>query len=529
MRIFLIPVRKLFDKLYAVKISVTVLLIFVVVSSGAQSYFTTKLKPGPHPVGFKAGVHYDLGRPPIRGQFSAFRKGRAVHISVWYPASPKANHQPMMYGEYLDEVSRMLNPREVTKRTRAEAIHQHNILLSQLGGDSTLFLKHLGPVMNSITRAYRNAALHSGSFPVLIYPESPHLNNILCEYLSSYGYIVVSVSRHGTLTPEFEWQSVKGIETLVQDCQFALSVIRKEFKTAGEELAVMGTGMNASAGLAWMMRNPDVDALVSLEGGILTGYEYGLIQKSPYFDITQVKSPMLVMHSPHESVKPEFIDHYKYADRFMMSLPFMREFYYLNFGVWEKTIPGILGPAPGDTREGFEWMARYTLGFLDWHLKTGTQGRTFFDSTPEQNGVPSGMIVSAVKYAIDVPLSEDELMALNRDEGFGEMLASVQKAIGEDSSAYSFGTFVSVGGKLISSQAYEDGARWAEVFQKVFPQAASAYTMAGRCYLELKKDEHAIVMYSNALDLLPADAYIPQADKEMLRESIRNRLKQLSQ
>jgi hypothetical protein len=145
----------------------------------------------------------------------------------------------------------------------------------------------------------------------VIYPENPNLNNILSEYLASYGYIVVSVSRHGTLDAEFEWQNVRGIETLVQDCQFALAAIKKEFKIKDDDVAVMGTGMNASGGLAWMMRNPLIDALVSLEGGILTGYEYGLIQKSPYFDIHSVDRSILGMHSPHESVDPKLIERYK--------------------------------------------------------------------------------------------------------------------------------------------------------------------------------------------------------------------------
>jgi hypothetical protein len=67
------------------------------------SYFQTKLDPGPHKVGFKAGVHFDIGRPPLKEQFAAYRGGRAVHISVWYPAKPKNNHPRMMYAEYVDE------------------------------------------------------------------------------------------------------------------------------------------------------------------------------------------------------------------------------------------------------------------------------------------------------------------------------------------------------------------------------------------------------------------------------------------
>jgi hypothetical protein len=367
-----------------------VCLVFIWSPSLAQGYFDTTLKPGPYVVGFKAGIHYDLGRPPLAEQFARYRHGRAVHLSVWYPAKIKSNHPPMRFMEYIDEVSRMINPKEVTKRTRKESIDAMTTLVSQLGGDSTLLLKHLGSLLNSTTHAYRNAAHVGGDFPILIYPESPHLNSILSEYLASHGFIVVSVSRHGTLTKDFEWKSVRGIETLVQDCQFALSVVKREFDTDDQRMAVIGTGMNASAGLAWAMRSPEIDAVVSLEGGILTSYEYNLLKTSPYFDTMRVTSPMLVIYSPHEVVDARLIGHYPFADRHMLYLPQMTEFRYLNFGVWEKRIEGILLYAPGDTCTGFEWMARYTLYFLDWQLRQGYHGKEFFDNSPAQHGLSPG-------------------------------------------------------------------------------------------------------------------------------------------
>jgi hypothetical protein len=396
-----LTVAELKTKNQCMNTCITVLLVLQTCQVFSQSHIKTTLKQGPHQVGFKAGVHYDLGRPPIKGQFSAFQQGRAVHVSVWYPATTKANHPPMVFSEYVDEISRMLNPREVTKRTRMESIHQMNLVLSQLGGNSALVDKHLAALLNSSTNAFRNASTQAGSFPVVVYPESPYLNSMLCEYLASYGYIVVSVSRHGTLTTDAEWQAVRGIETLIQDCQFALSVLKKEFKSAGPGLAVMGTGMNASAGLGWMMRNPSIDGLVSLDGGILTGYADSLVQKSPYFDVTQVNKPMLVMHTQREPVETKAVDQYTYADRFILRLPYMRDFPCTNVAVWEKTFPGMLVPSSGDTGQGFEWMARYVLYFLDWQLKMGIHGKSFFDETPEAHGVPTGMMELSVIRGVE--------------------------------------------------------------------------------------------------------------------------------
>jgi tetratricopeptide (TPR) repeat protein len=510
-------------------------LLFVILSSLTagtclgQSYFQTRLDAGPYKVGFKTGIHFDIGRPPIKEQYAAYRQGRAVHISVWYPAKPKNNHPKMMYAEYVDEVSRMINPQEVTKKTRTKSSQQMSLLLSQLGGDSLILKKHLPALLAENVNAYKNAAYLDGAYPILIYPESPNLNNLLSEYLASYGYIVVSISRHGTLDADFEWQTVRGIETLVQDCQFALTVVKKEFKIKDDAVAAMGTGMNASAGLAWMMRDPSIDALVSLEGGILTGYEYGLIQKSPYFDFYRVDRPILAIHSPHESVNPKLIDHYKYADRYMISLPQMREFYYLNFGVWEKTMPGILGPSPGDTKLGYEWMARYTMFFLDWKLKQGYHGRTFYESKPEDRGIPAGLLEYSFIPHLDVPPTSKELLSLNEAEGFSKMLEEVKKYQQQDSAAFSFETYVAIGQQLMAEKKFEEGTQWAANFQQFFPAAASAYTIAGRCFLELGNRTDAIAMYSSALRLIPSDTYLQPSDKEYLKSAIENRLKQLSQ
>ncbi|MDH4090495.1 MAG: hypothetical protein OEV24_08505 [Cyclobacteriaceae bacterium] len=394
------------------KIWLAVLFIFQLEQTIGQQFIQTALKQGPYKVGFKAGIHYDMGRPPLQEQFMRFRQGRGVHISVWYPATVKANHPNMMFSGYVDEISRMVNPREVTKRTRTESIHRMNVELSRAGGDSIVMLSHLAELLNANTHAFRNASYIEGSFPILVYPESPHFNNILIEYLASYGYVVVSVSRHGTFTEDFNGQHVSEIETAVQDCQFALSVIKKEFKASGQPMAVVGTGISALTGLAWMMRDPSIEALVSIDGAILNSLEYELIKKSPYFDINHSTKPMLVMHSPQASANPDLINNYRYADRYLLSLPHLRELYYLNLGAWEKMMPGILGPSPGDASVGFEWLALYTLYFLDWKLKQGYHGRRFFEETPVQNGVPSGLMEYYFIPGKEVPSTEKELIAI---------------------------------------------------------------------------------------------------------------------
>jgi hypothetical protein len=320
---------------------------------------------------------------------------------------------------------------------------------------------------------------------------------------------------------------VRGIESLTQDCQFAFGIIKKEFNLVEPPLAVMGVGMNASAGLAWMMRSSDVDALLSLEGGILTGYEYNLIQKSPWFDKTKVVKPMLVMHSPHESVNAGLIDNYKYADRYMVRFPRMSEFHYLNYGIWEASMAGILGPAPGDTKTSSEWMMRYSLNFLDFRLKQKESGKKLLSNSIEQNPIPSGVAEYSFKPAFKIPPSETELEALRQTTGFDAMLAEVKRYQRDDPMAFTFDTFFTIGQKLITAREFEKGTQWAAAFAQSYPDAASAFTIAGRCHLELGQKEKAIQNYTTALKLLPSDPNFDPGQKDQFKAQIEKRLEQL--
>jgi hypothetical protein len=379
------------------KLHFLLLLFFCQFAIAQDPYQDANLTFGAYKAGFRSGIFYDESRPALNEQ--VLKKGRAVHISVWYPAQVPVNAKPMYFKAYVDDITRMINPASVSIATTRDAIQQIKILTAQLHGDSVIIGQHISKLLASETKAFSDVVPVEGSFPVVFYPENSWLNNVMCEFLASHGYIVVSTSRHGSTSADFEWQTVNGIETLVKDSQYALSILINQFKLKDPPIAVMGVGMNASAGLAWMMRDTKVKALVSLEGGILTRYEYGLIQKSPHFSKEHVKNPMLIIHSPHESVNPDLIDNYAHADRHMVHLPRMSEFYYLNFGVWENTMTGILGPAPGDTRTGFKWEALYTLNFLDWHLKQKESGRLFFAKTPEQLGAPKGIVEYRLKPA----------------------------------------------------------------------------------------------------------------------------------
>lgn len=363
----------------------------MVLNLNAQGVFQSDLVYGKYPVGFKAVQTIDYTRASLlSGPKQA--AGRAIQLYIWYPAE-KANTNPLLYHDYL---ASRFGP---TQAIRAGFFHS----VAELGGDTTLFQGVFPKMAQSKTKAYREAKIASGQFPLIIFPDQVHLQNILCEYLASWGFIVVSPVIQGPFTEPMQYDPA-GIETGVADMQFALGYLRKNFPVQ-RNFAVMGLGFNATLALALQMRNPDVKALISLEGGITTPFEEELIERSPYYNVERCTAPILVIHAPHPDVKPELVDKYKYAERVFQFYPQSSEFYFLNFGIWERHLKNILPKANrGNTWQSFTHAAQSIQWFLNWKLKQDEKARMALFNTTEAKELVS----TSLKAAAGLPTTGNQ-------------------------------------------------------------------------------------------------------------------------
>lgn len=71
----------------------------------------------------------------------------------------------------------------------------------------------------------------------------------------------------------------------------------------------------------------------------------------------------------------------------------MRHADFLAYPAFERILPGFSGAefAP-DAHAGFVWVNRYTLHFLDEHLRESGHSERFMSSTAESNGAPPGLM-----------------------------------------------------------------------------------------------------------------------------------------
>lgn len=148
-------------------------------SAKAQSteVFTFSEPPGPLPVGLQVVQQYERSHG-VSPSMQPKEQTRPIQTLVWYPAQA-ARAQSMTIADYakLLETETSFDKPALTK-------------------DSADILEGIKPALGSHTRAFRDAPKQAGRYPIVIYAPSsaaPSWENAdLCEYLASYGYVVIA-------------------------------------------------------------------------------------------------------------------------------------------------------------------------------------------------------------------------------------------------------------------------------------------------------------------------------------------------
>ncbi|HEX8139621.1 MAG TPA: hypothetical protein VF544_18825 [Pyrinomonadaceae bacterium] len=495
------------------------------------------LRPGPYHVGYRTIYAYDLSRPSIKVESARAnglgQRGRQMQINVWYPAQMSRGSRPMLFEEYAELLLQEVDFAPLTsaqKRLSAEKFLESPV---ELGGDAAQIRPLLPALMKMETAATKDARPAGGHFPLVIFPayKSPAVQSIMCEYLASHGFVVASTGLKGTLDSDPEI-SVAGLETHSADLQFVMGRLRALPFVDGEKLALMGVGFIASGCLALQTRNPEVDALISLDGGIPSAFEDRMLKRTPYWDVSAIRVPLLAIHAPHPNIDPAFFDQYKYSIRHIVHFPRMSEFYFLNYGMIERFVPGIIGKPPGDTKLGYEWASRYCLHFLKAYLKGEAESLAFLRNEPARNLVPEGLRLSmTLKKGLAPPPTMPEIKVMIREKGFESVVALYNQLRREDPQPFSQEKLADLSSWLAYRRDPEWKARRALALIRVesYPESARAHFALAGVAAQLAEKELARKHYREALRLLESDPdpVLDYALRKRIEQSARQGLKSL--
>ena len=368
------------------------------------------LAAGPYPVGFRTVFTYDLSRPSVPysdwdGKLypTDIQPGRQMQINIWYPADIAAADQKLTFGHYVDLMARQTDFGPIDENKRRFANEQFISKTNALGGNGTFTEEKLDTLRNMPTAAYFDPKHVPQKFPLIVFPNgaSPAFQSIMSEFFASHGFVVAAGALKGqyAMTEDI---TARGFETAVDDLGFLVNEVLKLGQADPERICLIGNAITSSQIVAHQTRNSRIDCLVSLDGGFLSEFDQSILRRTTFYEPQQVNKPILAIYAPHPSIDPQNIDHLVYSRRFLLHFPQMSEFHFLNYGAFERFMPGIIGEPKGDVQTGFELAARYCLRFFEAFLQGNRESEIFLSRAPSP-AVAEHIDKAEVKEALPSP------------------------------------------------------------------------------------------------------------------------------
>jgi pimeloyl-ACP methyl ester carboxylesterase len=501
---------------------VTFLLIALVIAAHAQSapvvvpgdqrfHFTEK--PGPDAVGLKVVEQYDFSRSyrPVTDELGKPYQGeraRPLQTLIWYPAQ-KSSAKPMTVGDYGDLLATEISFGK-----------------PKLSPDWKDWLDGMKPTLKDSMRAVRDAPLLSGRFPVVIY--APSLSSMswenadLCEYLASYGYVVVASPDMGA-TSRAMTADLAGISAQAQDISFLIGYARTLPDTDMSEIAVAGFSWGGISNLLAAARDNRIDALVALDGSMR--YFPGLVKAATNVHPDQMTIPMLfftqgptsleklAQNTPNKDTDgPNVLNEWTHGDLITvddMALVHTEHssMYQRNEWIWDsypKNHKADYSRADGIV--GYAWVARYTLEFLDAYLKHDAQAMAFLKKTPAEVGVPPHMMTVNFRAGKGIPATLDAFRAELGRQGFDHAPA-IYAAMLKDQQDFKLDedAVIRWAYELMEENHLPEATDLFKLDVQVFPGSWNGYDSLGEAYTKAGQKQLAIDNYKKSLELNPAN------------------------
>jgi len=273
--------------------------------------------------------------------------------------------------------------------------------------------------------AIRDAPMKAGRFPVVIYAPSlnaPATENIeLCEFLASQGFVVIASPSMGA-TSRSMTVDISGANAEAQDISFLIDFAVTLPDTNVSELAVAGYSWGGMAALFASARDKRIDALISLDGSFR--YSPGTVQEAGDIHPDRMTIPLLVFSRAEETLEtedsmrkdktrcgcaPNVLNEWTHGDLLHVQLLAISHIQlsslYQRSERFRKEAMHF-SPADYSLEEGaasYNWMARYTLEFLNAYLKHTESAVLFLKRTPGENGVPRHLMAVTLRQALATP------------------------------------------------------------------------------------------------------------------------------
>ncbi len=330
------------------------LFIFICQISLAQNETMEKFDLGKYGVGFKKESVVDFSRNHSDSY-------RTVQLFIWYPTNQKDNNT-LLYERYfsLDKPSDSLIQQEIDQLNESGKI---NVKLSNYKKLKTI--------------AQLGAPIVEGNFPLLLFAPggntSGHLHSVICEYLASFGYIVVSLPSLGNVENERWPFNQIGLDIHIDDMALVINHLKKTMSQVNiDKTGMVSWSVGGVSQAIYCMKNQNIDFLISLDSGLGRTYGIEMVKDSHYFDYKKFDIPYLHMTGKQPEMyqverNSEFLDSIISSEKYSIEIePFAHQHFAAQLGI----IPSLALENKNQTIiDAYIEMCRLSLFFADMILK----------------------------------------------------------------------------------------------------------------------------------------------------------------
>jgi dienelactone hydrolase len=327
------------------------------------------LPRGQWPVGFTSLHAADSTRPLKPGQ------PRPLEIGLWYPARDGSRTR-QTYRDYVAPTS-----------SSGRDLDQLIALLESHGAGAGAVQAWLNAPMLAAAGAPRAG----GRFPLVLVAQGNGQTvpdqAPLAECLASYGYVVATMPSPMRISGPLTDERAMGAraEEQVRDLAFARGVLAARPDIAGPRFGVIGHSFGARGALLLAMLEPDVAALISLDGGIGTATGRSSLEALPIYRAAAVRAPVLHFYEQLDAfMAPDFglLRSLTASDRWLVKVPALHHHHFTSLGAMSIEQPALrraIG-ATDTTAWAYASVVRATREFLDAFVKADSTSRAHWRS-----------------------------------------------------------------------------------------------------------------------------------------------------